>query len=61
MAELKRCPFCGGEEIIIRPVQYAGLLRSRFYVQCRDCFARQGDYFTKSGAADAWNRRVSDG
>ena len=57
MAELKPCPFCGGEEIVIRPVQSAHQ-RTYYYIQCRNCFARSGDLWRKSKVIEAWNRRV---
>lgn len=56
--EFKPCPFCGGNEIIIRPVCGAGVNNLRFYAQCRRCFASTAPVWTtKSGAIKAWNIR----
>ena len=62
MDKLKPCPFCGGNEITIRQIEYAGIIEPRFYAQCRNCFAQTGPgWITEKGAVEAWNRRVSDG
>ena len=29
MVDLRSCPFCGGNEIIIRPVYYAGIVNTK--------------------------------
>jgi hypothetical protein len=62
MADLRTCPFCGGNEIIIRPVYYAGIINPRFYAQCRRCFAQTAPkWTTKLGAVKDWNRRADNG
>ncbi|MBR4855147.1 MAG: Lar family restriction alleviation protein [Bacteroidaceae bacterium] len=54
MAELKPCPFCGGE---------AQRLENRtfgHYVSCTKCRART-DYYASSGVAvRVWNRRAGE-
>lgn len=63
MDELKPCPFCGGEEIVIRPVHGyfpKSAHRTYYYIQCRNCFARSGDLWRKSKAIEAWNRRAGE-
>lgn len=51
MADLKQCPFCGGNEIIIRQIEYVGITTPRFYAQCRHCFAQTGlGWTTEKGA-----------
>ena len=69
MAELKRCPFCGGEAKMVH-VMYTDV----WYVHCSECLAdigsrsqawdtSRGKLFFESSeeAAEAWNRRISDG
>ena len=63
MAELKPCPFCGEREVIVRTIRCAnaGTVITRFYAQCRGCFAQTGmDARTQKSAIDAWNRRAKD-
>ena len=52
--ELKRCPFCGGNNIM---VSNWGLWRC----WCMDCLAKSADEIRKKDAIEAWNRRVNDG
>lgn len=51
MAELKKCPFCGGEAEI---VEY-----TIFWVTCKECAAETKDFDTKEEAIEAWNRRMN--
>lgn len=53
-----------GTEVIVRTIRCAnaGTVITRFYAQCRGCFAQTGmDARTQKSAIDAWNRRVNDG
>ena len=57
MAELKRCPFCGGRASLI-------LKGGSYFVKCNWCpgavitdFVHQ----SKEEAIEAWNRRVNNG
>lgn len=59
MAELKPCPFCGGEAHLIEysvigfPVEYG--------VKCEKCSAMTyPKWITAMQAVEAWNRRVND-
>lgn len=69
MAELKPCPFCGGEAGSVKVV---GL--GVAYVECKVCGAMVGrtrkiistrcgnlHYTTREEAIEAWNRRAGDG
>ena len=53
-AELKPCPFCGGEPILIKN----GV--GNYQVACDNCEVRQYAYAHKSkeDASEAWNRRA---
>ena len=53
MAELKPCPFCGGNAEIKK--------YTRFWVACDDCLTESAAYATKEEAIEAWNRRAEDG
>ena len=57
MAELKPCPFCGGEASIrkIDNVWYV--------VGCDDCSCDVGRhwFYTREEVVEAWNRREEDG
>ena len=69
MAELKRCPFCGGDAVVI-----SAPLSGVWLIQCKTCPAMIGrktkvvstmhgkSYFEAREAAEiAWNRRADDG
>ena len=67
--ELKPCPFCGGEAMLIANPSI-GIV----YIQCQSCTAMVGrkrkiissmigkEFFAnKQEAIEAWNRRAGDG
>lgn len=69
MAELKPCPFCGGEEIVM----YSFDISSECVLRCLTCGAvietvvpwgemdkEQHDEECKRVLTEAWNRRVND-
>ena len=56
-AELKPCPFCGGEAEIISGASN----RQVFFVTCDTCGAETPWIArTKAEAAEAWNRRATN-
>lgn len=60
MAELKSCPFCGGEA---RPVLYHNKECTwvRHYVKCQCCDVHTPNYLEREIAIEAWNRRADNG
>lgn len=55
MAELKPCPFCGGE---------AAFLGTTSTIKCKQCggaFIATNPVVARMEIAAAWNRRVNDG
>ncbi len=54
--ELKPCPFCGYEEIVVSPTGFHGA----YIAYCIQCHSSTGDYDTKADAIAAWNRRAYD-
>ena len=68
MAELKPCPFCGGEAKIVTTTEVYGLddiKRKYGYVRCGkdylNCCVIQFNEFPLDEAIEAWNRRAEDG
>ena len=58
MAELKPCPFCGGEA----EYKMAGGISADYgYVRCKKFCCEQHWYSLEKEAIEAWNRRAEDG
>ena len=64
MAELKPCPFCGGERVEVlnaleaQPeMELIGMSRDNWNVLCNDCFALGGTRRKALEAIEAWNQR----
>lgn len=70
MAELKPCPFCGGEPLI-QVCDGAGMYHSRIgtasiggrsmthlLILCKKCGVHTKAYATERGLFNAWNRRM---
>jgi cytochrome c5 len=61
MAELKPCPFCGGEAEVDTPQYWDGACgRKTYAIYCTACRCRTPDYMGLVGAKEAWDRRVED-
>ena len=72
MAELKPCPFCGGEAVVTKHHNrftewYLNLLWCNRFTEwylcsCPKCHISQtgSEYGFRFEAVDAWNRRVND-
>lgn len=60
MDELKRCPFCGGDdaEVMTRLPIYGE--QTTYYVICRRCGAKTAFHVDAQWAKKAWNRRADD-
>ena len=55
MINLKPCPFCGGEAILLSNFRGA-----EYFIECRVCTVETAPYDTEEEAAEAWNRRWDD-
>ena len=67
MAELKPCPFCGGEaeEAYMKRKKLFAKFRFPYvthivYIRCEVCGATSSLKWTRENAIEAWNRRVGD-
>ena len=56
MAELKKCPFCGGEAEVHQTYSI-----DVYWCKCNDCNAETEPANTEEDAVEAWNRRVDNG
>ena len=57
-AELRACPFCGGNAAIRRKLWNA---QERWQIQCAECSNGTDDrYETQAYAEAAWNRRATE-
>jgi hypothetical protein len=75
MAELKPCPFCGGEAKLSNNEVGRGVYdpetlaiidtysaeADTFWVECEECFAMSIGCNTEKEAIAAWERRAEDG
>ena len=61
MAELKKCPFCGGEAEVVKA--HSGVAMFPYTVVCKsdECSASVGVFKeTRGEAIEAWNNRVNE-
>lgn len=62
MTELKPCPFCGCDEIMLHHGSLAARrIVGKYWCYCMGCRASSGIYTTDKEAIEAWNRRDSNG
>ena len=63
MTELKRCPFCGGEAVVVEEYLSeeadASADEISYFVSCDLCASRTDNYATKEQAIKKWNNRPS--
>ncbi len=59
MAELKPCPFCGGEADCSKNVLHNN--QYEWAVECIECGAFTDCFATEEEAIEAWNRRADNG
>lgn len=63
--ELKPCPFCGGNDLIIFPDRNVEGTIFSYHVHCRDCLCNGRNHNkigwceTEAEAVEAWNTRAS--
>jgi len=56
---LKKCPFCGAEEIhVIDRIDTSNGLSNFYHVKCKECGASTNEFRSQFDAIVAWNRRA---
>lgn len=58
MAELKPCPFCGGE---VELFENNNAFLGRWYIFCPKCGIETGLYIKPEYIVEKWNRRADNG
>lgn len=62
MEELKNCPFCGSNEILVHTAHFAMDNGPRYHVRCKRCPCELTWSFTSmEDLTAAWNRREKRG
>lgn len=62
MADLKQCPFCGGEATMdwaFIEKKYVGIVEYH-KVKCITCKSQTNIYASRKDAVNAWNKRVGE-
>ena len=54
MAELKPCPFCGGDNVLVIKTD---IFNPSWYARCNDCKVMSTFYKTREDAVAGWNQR----
>ena len=61
--ELKNCPFCGGEDVLLRfkeCVNALGCMNGYYYVECQYCATVSGCSSKENVAIEDWNTRPEE-
>lgn len=58
MQELKRCPFCGGESVLLNSSREIPEESVVFWVYCKNCSATSMTYDKREEAIECWNTRT---
>lgn len=60
MSELKPCPFCGGNAVLIQRAFKTGFYPSggTYYVHCKSCLITTQPRRKKEPVIETWNRRA---
>lgn len=54
MDELKKCPICGGDDVLLTHIGMYPV------VVCKQCWRNSGLHLSKKDAVTEWNRRCDD-
>ncbi|MBR4344846.1 MAG: Lar family restriction alleviation protein [Lachnospiraceae bacterium] len=56
---LKKCPFCGSDDIhIIDRIDCSDGLHTYYHVKCKECGVSTDEFANQYASIVAWNRRV---
>ena len=59
MSELKPCPFCGGQAILIgRELYFSQTNKKSYHIECSKCLVRTVEVMGKESVVKAWNWRA---
>jgi Lar family restriction alleviation protein len=57
MDKIKKCPFCGGEDVKVKEDQNFVYYEGFYYAECQNCKATGGTAKTVNKAITMWNIR----
>lgn len=62
MSELKKCPFCGSDNVSFTPDEEQLLEDTTTgFIWCHGCDFSSDSFYSEEIAAEKWNRREQDG